>query len=79
MEGSTHPSGFRETKNLAQGVGSQPRRAAGGGRRRQDLECPVPGQAARDALPPCVFRLQGTRTFFTTTTKPARSRPAPRL
>ncbi|XP_055276861.1 dapper homolog 3-like isoform X2 [Moschus berezovskii] len=66
--------------DLKYGPGCREPGAAGGGRRPQALEGRGPGRAARDAFPPCVFRLKGTRTFFTTTTtKPARSRPAPRV
>lgn len=39
VEGSTHPSGFRATQNLAQNVGSQPRRAAGGADRTWSAAC----------------------------------------
>lgn len=53
---------------------------AGGGVRRQDLEGRVPGRAARDAFPPCVFRLKGTRTFFRNNNKTsARGRRIPTL
>lgn len=53
----THQCGFGATRNSARGVLCQAGR--GGRRPRRDRAGRTPRPAARDALPPCVFRLKG--------------------